>query len=115
LLILVRATLTDDSSLVLTELENEELAIAIERLSPAIEQVTTAVTGRSVVIIGANPRDQMVRRLARRLIRPRTNQGPAFFICPKIIDKAYWDNLNVIWIEAEPAEVVAKLTGLLTS
>jgi hypothetical protein len=92
ILILVRGTLTNDASLILTEQENEDLAAAIDRLSPAIEQITTVVMGRSVLLLGVNPRDPIVRKLARRLIRPRTNQGPAFFVCPKFssADKAYW-------------------------
>jgi hypothetical protein len=39
ILILVRGTLTNDASLILTEQENEDLAAAIDRLSPAIEQI----------------------------------------------------------------------------
>jgi hypothetical protein len=115
ILILVRGTLTNDASLILTEQENEDLAAAIDRLSPAIEQITTVVMGRSVLLLGVNPRDPIVRKLARRLIRPRTNQGPAFFVCPKFssADKAYWASLKVVWIEAEPEAVIAKLTTTL--
>jgi hypothetical protein len=91
-LVLVRGTLTNDESIVLTEQENEELSATIDRLHPSIEQITTAVTGRSVLLLGVNPRDPIVRKLARRLIRPRGNQGPAYFVCPNFTacDKAYW-------------------------
>jgi hypothetical protein len=116
ILVLVRGTLTNDASLVLTEQENELLAADIDRLPPTIEQVTTAVMGRSVLLLGVNPRDPIVRKLARRLIRPRTKQGPAFFVCPSFTsaDKAYWASLDVGWIEAEPDAVIAKLTALST-
>jgi hypothetical protein len=116
ILILVRGTLTNDESIVLTEQENEELAAVIDRLPPAIEQITTVSTGRSVLLLGVNPRDAIVRKLARRLIRPRTNQGPAFFVCPKYTaaDEAYWESLNVKWIKAEPDAVIAQLTTLAT-
>src|SRR5262249_36954766 len=81
ILVLVRGTLTKDA-MVLTEQDNEDLAAEIDRLPATIEQVTTAVMGRSLLLLGVNPRDEIVRKLARRLIRPR-NQGPAFFVCPK--------------------------------
>jgi len=114
ILVLVRGTLTKDA-MVLTEQDNEDLAAEIDRLPATIEQVTTAVMGRSLLLLGVNPRDAIVRKLARRLIRPR-NQGPAFFVCPKYTsaDKAYWDSLNVELIDAEPDAVIAKLTALST-
>jgi hypothetical protein len=114
ILVLVRGTLTNDASIRLTEQDNEDLAAVIDRLPPTIEQVTTAVMGRSVLLLGVNPRDPIARKLARRLIRPRTNQGPAFFVCPTFTsaDKAYWASLDVNWIKAEPDAVIAKLTAL---
>jgi len=115
-LVLVRGTLTNDETIVLTEQDNEDLASAIDQLPPSVEQITTAVMGRSILFLGVNPRDLIIRKLARRLIRPRGSQGPVFFVCPKSLatDKAYWSTLNVTWLEAEPDAVIAKLTTLLT-
>jgi hypothetical protein len=114
-LLLVRGTLSNEASLVLTEQDHEQLASVIDRLSPAIEQLTTAVLGRSVVFIGVNPRDPIVRKLARRLVRPGGNQGPAFFVGSHFTaaDTAYWRGLDVIWVEADPAATIKTLTDLL--
>ena len=113
--ILVRGSVLTPDSLVLTQTDNENLGAAIDRLPPAIEQVTTITMGRCVLFLGVNPSDPIVRRLARRIVRPRTLQGPAFFVCrsPSAAEKAYWQELNITWIPASPEDVIDQLTALV--
>jgi hypothetical protein len=115
-LVLVRGTFLDEGSLVLTERDHDDLGTVIDRLPPAIEQTTTSRLGVTVLLLGVNPRDPTIRKLAKRLIRPNTNQGPAYFVCPNYTahDEAYWKALAIIWIRAEPEDVVTKLTELVT-
>ncbi|MFC7626584.1 CHAT domain-containing protein [Paraburkholderia humisilvae] len=116
-LVLVRGAPTNDDSLVLTEQENESLLVTMDRLSPSIEQLATAERGRCILLLGVNPRDPVVRKLARRLIRLHSNQGPAFFASSSFTaaDRAYWKSLDVTWINAEPDALIDKLTKLMST
>jgi hypothetical protein len=115
MLILVRGTINDTSSLILTEREREGLEFAIDNLPASIEQITTREIGRSVVLLGVSPRDPVVRRLAKKLITPRANQDTSFFISADFTeaDEAYWSFLGIRWIRADAPAAVAVVTDFI--
>lgn len=113
LLVQVRGTITQADTLVLTEEDHDKLAEVIAGLPARLEETTTLKLGRSVLIIGANPKDAVVRQLARKLIKPKGTQDKSFFVAKDVaeVDCAWWDSLDVEWIEADPAAVVATLSA----
>ena len=113
LLVLVRGTINVPGSLILTEEDHDRLAESIAHLPARLEEITTLELGRSIVFIGANPWDPTVRQLAKKLIVPGGTQGPPFFVVKSVseVDRAWWMNLAVEWIEAEPAKVIAALSA----
>jgi hypothetical protein len=112
LLVNVRGSLGHSQSLVLTESDHDRL---LERLAnPSMDLVELVrQTGRSLLFLGASPRDPVIRRLTGLLeTGEATTQGPCFFVSPEAteVDRAYWRNFNVEWIREEPAAVIESLT-----
>jgi hypothetical protein len=103
LLILLRGSIFDDS-LVLTESENENLAIQITKMDKQIANVALKPS-RCVLFIGVSPRDVLVRQLAREILETNIDrrQGPPFFVCSNhsSVDEAYWKRFAMNWINGE--------------
>jgi len=113
LLLNLLGTLTQATSLQLTEMDRDQLW---ERLPRASTEVVDLVhqMGRSLVFLGASPRDPLVRRLTWLLETGAASmQGPCFFVSTEAteVDAAYWSPFNVQWIHEEPAAVIEALTA----
>lgn len=114
-LLLVRGSLNDPDSLVLTEEDFDDLLDRLSRLPPTVAALTKR-TGRSVLFLGLNPRDPLVRALAHKLLETgsRRKQGPTFFVAPTPtdVDRAYWDRYHVTWIDEPVDRVIHALSHL---
>ncbi|HEX5746311.1 MAG TPA: CHAT domain-containing protein [Archangium sp.] len=116
LLVNVLGTLTQASSLALTETDRDHLLW--ERLSRASSEVVDLIhqMGRGLLFLGVSPRDSLARRLAGLLeVGEASMQGPCFFVSTEAtqVDAAYWAPFNVQWIREEPAAVIEALTARL--
>ncbi len=110
ILVHLRGTLADPESLVLSEEDSERLWEELARLSPQVIDLVHRELGRSLLILGASPRDPLVRRFVNQLLPrgPTRNQGPIFFVHrgPTPVDDAYWRRFEVRWIDERPDLVV---------
>ncbi|MES1245897.1 MAG: CHAT domain-containing protein [Acidobacteriota bacterium] len=114
LLVHVRGTHKFVDSLVLTEQDHDELWDRLGRMSQAVTDLVRGFYGRSLLFLGASPRDPLVKRLAAKLLEqvPHKKRGPMFFVCSKDAQKdPYWDTFSVTWIEGELTEIVLALTN----
>lgn len=116
LLLNVLGTLTQATSLVLTEIDHEHLLW--NRLPRASSEVVDVIhqMGRSFLFLGVSPRDGIARRLAHLLeVGEASMQGPCFFVSTEAtgVDAAYWKPFNVHWVHEEPAAVIDALTARL--
>ncbi|GMV03906.1 MAG: hypothetical protein AMXMBFR53_01880 [Gemmatimonadota bacterium] len=116
LLVHLKGCIADTSSLVLTEQEHERLWDRMDHLSGAVAGLATRRPGRSLVFVGVNPRDPVVRRFLRVLMGDETRrrlQGPSFFVAPhhSDVDQAYWDQYNTTWIDANPLDFIEAATA----
>jgi hypothetical protein len=113
LLVHVRGTHKFIDSLVLTEQDHDELWDRLGRMSQAVTDLVRGYYGRSLLFLGASPRDPLVKRLAAKLLEqvPHKKRGPMYFVCAKGEQQdPYWDAFSVTWIEGELTEVISALT-----
>lgn len=118
LLLNVLGTLTQATSLVLTETDHEHLLW--NRLPRASSEVVDVIhqMGRGLLFLGLSPRAALARRFAHLLeVGESSMQGPCFFVSTEAtaVDAAYWKPFNVHWIHEDPAEVIDALTSRLES
>ncbi len=115
LLVLVRGSISNFRTLVLTEHDHEKLVDVLSRMNHSIRSLTTEHLGRSLLFLGVHPRDPAVRRLARQLIEsgPTGMQGRPYFVSAHYnkVDQNYWGAFDVQWIQAEPAEFARAVTA----
>jgi len=116
LLVHLRGSVGDDTSLVLTEADHEALLERIAGVEGEVASLVSAGRGRTLLFLGVSPRDACVRALARRLL-PETIRrfcAVVFVGACGDVDRALWDSLRVKmhWIDAEPAAVIAELSRL---
>lgn len=113
----LRGTLSDAESLVLTDTDHDSLLhMRLQHASADVTNLFKKALGRSVLFIGVSPLDGAVRRLARLFLEsPRKVEGPRYFVVPHVSagDRAYWKDLDVRWIEAEPAEVIETIDAAM--
>ncbi len=105
LLILLRGSLSDPDSLVLTESDHSRLFASIVKMEARIAALAKQVR-RSVIFLGVSPRDPLVRQLRHKLLEPanpRRRQGKTFFATVKHneIDDANWGEFDVEWLDGE--------------
>jgi hypothetical protein len=102
-LVLLRGSVHDPQSLVITEDDHERLADNIARM-PAELHALTHKFAHSVLFIGLSPREPLVHQLCQKLLASkvagRRKQGPTFFLCADncIADEAYWAQFDTKWI-----------------
>ena len=117
LLVHLRGAWTDDRSLVLTEDEHNDLWDRIGNLPTHVTELVHASPGRSLLVLGAHPRDPLLRRLVSRLIPPETARrvGPVFFACerPTEADEAYWSRFKVQWLRDPLDRLIDALNAAL--
>jgi hypothetical protein len=114
-LVLLRGSLSDPDSLVLTEEDYETLLDSVARMNRWLAAITRRI-GRSILFLGVSPRDVLVRALARQLIETgdKRKQGPIFFVAPRrtCADEAYWRRYGIQWIDASSDEVINALNSV---
>jgi hypothetical protein len=104
LLILLRGSLTDPASLVLTESDHSRLLASIVNMEAGIASIAKQVR-RSVLFLGVSPRDPLIRQLAHKLIEggKRRRQGPTYFLASDHteIDDACGEEFDVKWLDGD--------------
>lgn len=113
LLVNVLGTLTQATSLMLTELDHEHVWERLPRASTDVVDLVRQM-GRSLLFLGVSPRDFLVRRFSSLVeVGEASMQGPCFFVSKQAteVDAAYWRPYNVQWIHEEPAAVIEALTA----
>lgn len=119
LLINLRGSLSDPSSLVLSETDHDALD---DRLSVAGGELGDLLTGdglgRTVLFLGVHPRDPVVRRLCKTHLSGKAKAGAKhrvtkYFVAPQpcAVDEASWQEYDVQWIHEDPGAVVRALTA----
>ena len=102
LLILVRGSVANAKSLVLTESDHQRLTASIVKMEQEYEAIAKQV-GRCVLFMGVSPRDPLVRQLSYKLLESgRRRQGPTFFVSKEHteVDDAYWAQFDVQWLRS---------------
>jgi hypothetical protein len=114
LLVNVRGAVTAPKTLVLTERDHDELADRLTRPSAAVTNLAKGRLGQSLLFVGVDPRDPTARAFARRL-RDVEVQGPWYFVTADYsgVDEAYWAQLKVTMIRAEPGMLIEALVDEL--
>jgi hypothetical protein len=110
-LILVRGTVNNPRSLVVSEHQHDELEDRIHRLPPSIVALVRSHWRRRVVLLGVHPRDRVIRLLARRLLDPDERAPRSYLVAEDAtsIDVAYWDCYRVDIIRASAEDFLAAL------
>jgi hypothetical protein len=110
-LILVRGSIRNPRSLVLTEREHDQLADRIHRLPRSVLALIRAHFDRRMLLIGAHPRDRIVRSLARQLLDTGPRAPTSYFVTTQAspIDVAYWAGYGVEIIPLSVDEFLAAL------
>ena len=111
LLVHVRGTYQNGDSLVLTEQDHQILWDRLGKMAPELTRLVRGPELRSILLLGVNPRDPLVKRLFSKLLEglSERSRGPVFFVCCKGEEgDPYWDRYHVHWIEAD-------LEGFVTS
>jgi hypothetical protein len=104
-LVLLRGSIRDPSTLVITEDDHEQLADRIAHMSSELCSLTRKPFPCSVLFLGLNPREPLVHQLCRKLLDPTTaqgrrGQGPTYFVCSNadLSDQSYWTQFGTHWI-----------------
>ena len=118
LLVHVRGTHKIADSLILTEQDHDKLWDRIGRMTPQVADLVRGHIGRSLVFLGVNPRDPLVKRLITKLLEQASHNstGPVFFLCrPGEKGDPYWEELDfpVVWVEGDLQALGTAMTQAL--
>ncbi|MFL6293684.1 MAG: TIR domain-containing protein [Thermoanaerobaculia bacterium] len=120
LLVHVRGSHRKAESIVLTEEDHEALWDRVGKMTPEITNLVRGHNGRSLLFLGVNPRDPLVRRLFSKLLEGWSDKlrGPIFFLCrEEEKDDPYWEAKchpsPFQWIEGELESFVPAVTRAL--
>jgi hypothetical protein len=114
LLVLLRGSLAVRGSLKLNEEHHEELWDEIGRMAPSVSSLVT--DGGSLLILGADPSEPLVHRLAQKLLPILGGMktfGPTFIVWtgePTPRDRNYWKRYKTQWITTEVEEAIRAIT-----
>jgi hypothetical protein len=114
LLVHVRGTYQNGDSLVLTEQDHQILWDRLGKMAPELTRLIRGPELRSILLLGVNPRDPLVKRLFSKLVEglSERSRGPVFFVCREGEQgDSYWDRYHVHWIEADLEGFVTSLSG----
>jgi hypothetical protein len=120
LLVHIRGHWSDPGSLVLTEDQHNDLLDCLVQPPTRVIDLVRGALGRSLLFLGVDPRDPLIRRLAAKLL-PEEHRGrvrlvgPVYFACtdPSDDDRAYWRKYKTVWLDAPLPELVTALTAAL--
>jgi hypothetical protein len=118
LLVCLRGSFSDPSSLVLTAADNDRLWDRVGKLSPEIPQLLRDRPGRTLLFAGVNPRDPLCRRLASQLLKngaSPTQARPYFVWTAEGAEAAYWNDFRVKWVKADARDVIDGVTRALNA
>jgi hypothetical protein len=117
LLVHLRGNWSDPDSLILTEDQHNELLDQLVELPTRVTGLVRGSVGRSLLFLGLDPREPLVRRLVAKLIpqEHRDTVGPVYFACPDPTDddRAYWHDFETEWLGDPLADLVMALTAEL--
>ncbi|MFX0200918.1 MAG: CHAT domain-containing protein [Candidatus Hodarchaeota archaeon] len=117
LLVLLRGSVKNLESLVLTEEDHDLLCNNIRKLSTSIAGLTRGELGRSLLFLGVSPRDPIIRLLSAQLLETGSsrNQGPTFFVGSghTDADHSYWEKFDVQWIEEDLNDLISALSNIV--
>ena len=118
LLVHLRGTIDDIESLVLTEQDHEQLWDRMAALNAQVVNLVHDIEGCSLLMLGVNPTDRVVRRFVTQLLSEaaRLLRGPVYFVQPPGAgsDSAYWEHLDVNWIEADTESFVSAMSAAMS-
>jgi hypothetical protein len=106
---------TNESDLVLTEFEYDDLLARIPAIAAQVRTfVNLLESGTAFLILGVSPRDRMLRLLMRETSRD-LSKSPLFYMAhhrPAGEDKAYWQQLRGrwSWVEGELSDIVEAIS-----
>jgi hypothetical protein len=112
LLFLVRGSIANANSLILTESDHERLAASIVNMQEEYAAIAKQ-PGRCVLILGSSPRDPLVRQLGFKLLESgRRKQGPTFFARRNhdAVDDSYWGQFDTQWMDDDLEELIPALS-----
>lgn len=117
LLVHVRGSHRKVESIVLTEDDHDALWERVGKMTPEITNLVRGYNGRSLLFLGINPRDPLVKRLFSKLLDGWSAKlrGPIFFVCrEEERDDPYWEEKShpssFHWIEGELESFVTALS-----
>jgi hypothetical protein len=113
MLVLVRGTVCEDDSLVLTDEDHERLWDQIAEMDRKLDAKVKRAK-HCVLFLGVDPRDPLIHRLGQQILEsgPNRKQGPTYFVCPShtVTDNVYWSKYRVQWIHESLDAVLPLLT-----
>ena len=118
LLVLVRGTINDRSSLILTEHDHFALSEQIDRVHASILSLARESSGRCVLFLGTSPGDRVTRELARKLLEANISRATeAFFVSVghPANDELFWRRFKISFIHVGTDAFVRALTAAWTA
>jgi CHAT domain-containing protein len=118
LLVLVRGTLDEPSSLVLNEHDQFLLSEQIDRIHASITSLKKSHFDRRLLFIGCSPADQVVRELARKLLEANDLRATeSYFVSESHLasDERFWRRFKVTFLRTETDSFVRSVSASLGS
>ena len=101
----------------LTERDFERLWDRLAKPPDWLMNLITAVDGRSLLFLGAHPRDPLARRLASKLLATGVAEaaGPVYFasVAHQPADDAYWKEFGMEWLDIAPSALIEHVDSVL--
>jgi hypothetical protein len=116
LIVNLRGSIADDSSLRLTGADHDRLLDAMMRMdaqSSGVAGLVTAYSGTCLLLLGATAWDPWLRHLLWRMVPRDSHENNTLYIVqrhPTDADKAAWGGFTVEWIDQTAEDVVAAIT-----
>lgn len=114
LLVLVRGSLSDPTTLILNEHDHFLLSEQIDRIHSSITALRKGHFDRRILFLGCAPGDQVVRELARKLLEannPRATES--FFVSMSHLpsDERFWHRFRVSFLRTETEALIRALSA----
>jgi len=114
--ILLRGSLKDPSSLVLTEYDHLRLLASVTNMPPGGRAIFRQLR-RSTLFLGLSPGDSLVRQMSQTFLEPGGGrsrlQETSFFVCPlrdrRPVDIAFWGEFELEWLDGELEQILAAI------
>jgi hypothetical protein len=113
LIVLVRGSISDPRSLVLTEHDHFALGERIDRMHASISALARGHE-RRLLFLGTSPGDRVTRQLARKLLDADDRRAAESFFVSRGHspgDEHFWKRYRVTFLREDTTEFVRALTG----